>query len=133
MVRFWPWMVDSQLGDISMVLMLAWASESITKIFLSWWAASVSASVRTSVDLPTPPFAFMTVMELRMGNPAKAPFEHPHRQGRQWPNQGEIVTISPTAVVTSHSVKQLVDVTGNQVVTDAISLNHDHRLLKHQP
>ena len=49
-----------------MWLMLAWASESITRIFLPWSLASVSASARTSVDLPTPPLAFMTVMVLRM-------------------------------------------------------------------
>ena len=82
-------MVASQSGDISMVLMLAWASESMTSTFLPWWADSVSASVRTRLDLPTPPFAFMTVMELRMRNrEPPSLLEHPHRQERQWRNQG---------------------------------------------
>src|SRR5262245_41835196 len=51
---------------ISMWLMLACASESITRTFLLWKAESVSARARTSVDLPTPPLAFMTVMVLRI-------------------------------------------------------------------
>src|SRR4029450_1117468 len=52
---------------------------------------SVSASGSTRLDLPTPPLAFMTVMELRMRNrepPSR--LEHPHRKDRQWVNQDNL-------------------------------------------
>src|SRR5262245_32942941 len=54
------------LVAISMELTLAWASESITSTFLPWNADSVSARARTIVDLPTPPFVFITAIVLRI-------------------------------------------------------------------
>ena len=57
---------------MSMVLTLEWASESTTRTRLLWTAASVSESVRVSVDFPTPPFAFMIEMVLCMPLPAAA-------------------------------------------------------------
>ena len=49
-----------------MALTLAWESESMINTFLRNTAESVSAIASTSVDLPTPPFVFMTATVLRM-------------------------------------------------------------------
>src|ERR1700716_3685351 len=74
--------------------MLACASESTTRILLLWSLASVSARARTSVDLPTPPLAFMTVMALRI-EPLEPVARSTTRGPRQRPNEGDFVTAPP--------------------------------------
>ena len=76
-----------------MWLTLACASESITRTFLPWSLASVSASARTRVDLPTPPLAFMTVMVLRIVQEPPMPAARTTAQApRQGAKQGDFVT-----------------------------------------
>src|SRR5262249_41808508 len=85
-------MASSRSCGNSMWLMLACASESITRSFLPWSFANVSASARTSVDLPTPPLAFITVMELRMG-PLVSVARTTTHIARQERNEGDFVTV----------------------------------------
>src|SRR5262245_55654837 len=81
---------------ISMWLMLACASESTTSTRLLWKAESVSARARTSVDLPTPPLAFMTVMVLRIPQQTRycvtnvGPFRADHTRRRRGPPDGNM-------------------------------------------
>src|SRR5690606_40209090 len=55
---------------ISMLETEAWASLSITRTFLLCSHERVSASADTIVDLPTPPFVFITAIVLRITPPA---------------------------------------------------------------
>src|SRR5215470_17766723 len=68
-------------AESSIRLTLACASASITSTFLANLAESVSAIACTSVDLPTPPFAFITAIELRIAVLAFAAGYHARAPG----------------------------------------------------